>query len=174
MPIKIFPKVIIAGLVLSYPLLTHWALLPSPNRLNVVLTMPPILFNAGLAWVFLRTLRAGQEPLISTFARLERRQLLNTPDTDLPADIAHYTRSLTRIWSALLIAMAVAATLLGLSGQIAWWGWFTGVISYLMIGALFLGEYAVRRLRFPHYRHANPFQLAWFLIRSGPIWLHRT
>jgi hypothetical protein len=27
-------------------------------------------------------------------------------------------------------------------------------------------------VRFAHYPHAQPFQLIWFLIKSGPIWMH--
>ena len=173
MSIKVFRKLLIAGLVLAYPFLTHWVLPLWPALPNLVLTMPPALLNGALAWLFGRTLRAGREPLIATFARLERAQLLHMPNVDLPPEMLGYTRTLTQIWSILLCGMAIAAALLSWSGMLGWWAWFTGAISYALLGVLFAGEYVYRRLRFSQYSHANPFQFAWFLIKSGPIWLRR-
>lgn len=172
--IKVFPKLLIGGLVLLYPLLAHWLLPRWPALPGTLLTLAPAALNAWLAWLFGRTLRLGREPLISSFARLERTRLLRLDQLDLPPDIAHYTRLLTQIWSVLLLVMALLAALLALSGMLAWWAWFTGAISYALLGGLFLGEYAYRRLHFSHYPHANPFRLAWFLIKSGPIWLRGT
>lgn len=164
----------ITGLVLSYPFLTHWVLPLWHNAPHLMLMLPPTLINVWLAWIFGRTLQSDREPLISTFARMERRQLLQLPTTDLPSDMVHYTRILTKIWSVLLSATAVISALLALSGLLAWWTFFTGVLSYMMVGVLFLGEYGYRRIRFAQYPHANPLQLAWFLIKSGSIWIPRT
>jgi uncharacterized membrane protein len=174
MPTKLFPKLVVTGLVLAYPVLTHWARPYWPNFPHILLTMMPTLLNAWLAWIFGHTLLPGREPLIGMFARMERHHLLKRETADLPADVAHYTRILTYIWSALFIVMASVSTILALSGRLMWWTVFTGGISYLLVGALFVGEYWYRRRRFTQERHANPFQLAWILIKSGPIWMRRT
>lgn len=162
------------GLVLFYPLLTHFALPFWPGFPPILLTMFPALLNAWLAWFFGRTLMGHRQPLIATFAELERRHLHRLAASELPADVARYTRMLTVIWSLLFVVMASVSAILAISAQTAWWALFTGVVSYVLVGVLFLGEYLYRCRRFPHQPHANPLQLAWLLIKSGPIWMQRT
>lgn len=172
MPIKAFLELIVTGLVLSYPFLAHWV----PPRLHPVpgllLMSPPSVLNALLAWIFGRTPLAGREPMISTFARLEQASSGPQPNAELPVELAGYTRTLTKIWSGLFIAMALISALLAASGMLAWWAFFTGLVSYALMSLLFLGEYLFRRFRFAHYPHAQPCRLVWFLIKSGPIWMH--
>jgi hypothetical protein len=171
---KLFPRLLITGLVLSYPLLLHRLQPHWPDFPGGALTLLPTLLHAWLAWIFGRTLQSGQEPLISTFARLERAHLLNLADPGLPPDLVHYTRILTHLWSGMFIVMALVSALLSLSAQLKWWTLFTGAISYMLVAALFLGEYVYRRFRFTHCPHANPLRLAWLLINSWSLWLRRT
>jgi uncharacterized membrane protein len=174
MSIKTFLKLMTTGLVLSYPLLARWVL-PHWHALpGFVLMLPPSMMNAWLAWIFGRTLLPGREPMIGTFARIERASSSGQPNADLPPELSHYTRALTQIWSGLFIAMALIATLLACSGMVTEWALFTGLISYALMTMLFLGEYLFRRLHFAGYPHTQPFRLMWFLIKSGPaIWMHK-
>ena len=112
-----------------------------------LLVAPPILINAALAYLFGSTLLPGRDPFISRFARIEQGAL--------PADLARYTRRLTWIWALLFTVMAVTALALALFGSLAAWSTFTNVITYSLVGALFAGEYAYRRLRYRQYRHAS-------------------
>jgi uncharacterized membrane protein len=114
--------------------------------------LPPIALNLGLAVLFGRTLRAGREPLISTFARAERGTL--------EPDLARYTRRLTAVWVAFFVGAALLSTGLAIAASPAVWGWFVAIGNHLGVAALFLGEYAFRRWRFPQYRHASPATLA--------------
>ena len=120
--------------------------------------VPPIAVNFGLALLFGRSLRAGREPLISTFARLERGPL--------EPDIARYTRTLTGIWTAFFVGAAVLSAALAAAAPAMVWGWFVAVGNQLAAAFLFVGEYGFRRLRFPHYRHASPFALAAIVARQ--------
>src|SRR5207244_7667624 len=63
---------------------------------DVLLKLPPVIFNVALAVWFGRTLARGEEPMISWFARLVR-------GTELPPDIARYTRWSTVIWTAFFV-----------------------------------------------------------------------
>ncbi|MNR80628.1 hypothetical protein D3C72_113530 [compost metagenome] len=173
MSTQVLRKLAVTGLVLSYPLLAHWALLLRPDLPRSALLFLPTLLNLLLAGMFGSTLRAGQTPLISVFAKIERQQILKLNEADLPAEIAAYTRKLTLIWTILFIAMAVVASLLALNGETAWWVIFTSVISYVLVSLLFIGEYFFRLHRFPDDTHANPLKLAWLLIKSGPVWMRR-
>jgi uncharacterized membrane protein len=171
MPIKVFLKLVTTALVLSYPLLAHWVLPHLQATPGLLLTLPPTVLNAWLAWIFGTTLRPGREPMIAVFARIEHASLSGRPDAVLPPGLIGYTRLLTRLWCALFMAMALISALLAYSGLLTWWALFTGVISYLLMAALFLGEYLYRRVHFSQFPHAQPFRLMWFLIKSGPIWI---
>jgi uncharacterized membrane protein len=171
MPIKLFLKLVTTVLVLAYPLLMRWLLPHWQAAPGWLLMSPPSILNAWLAWIFGSTLREGHEPMIAMFARIERAALSGQPDTVLPPELSAYTRLLTLIWCGLFVTMAIVATLLACSGMPDWWALFTGLISYALMAALFLGEYLFRRLHFAHYPHAQPFRLMWSLIKSGPIWM---
>jgi len=168
---KAFVKFVTTALVLSYPFLAHWVLPRWHTAPALVLMLPPTLLNALLAWFFGRTLVSGREPMISTFARIEHASMSGQANAALPPELLIYTRRLTVIWSCLFIGMALCSATLAVSGWYTWWALFTGLISYVLMGMLFLGEYMFRRFRFAHYPHAHPFQLIWTLIKSGPIWM---
>lgn len=127
---------------------------------EVLLFAPPVVIPAFAAAAFGVTLRRGSEPAISRIARLERGPL--------PPDLARYTRALTWIWTALLLAIAVVALVLARFASLAAWSLFTNILSYLLMAALFLGEYLYRRRRFPQYRHASLATLA-RNIRAGGV-----
>ena len=69
---------------------------------------------------------------------VERIARLREPDLS-PQAVA-YTRGVTRIWFWFLLINATIAAALGLWGSLAQWTLWTGLISYLLMGALFLGE----------------------------------
>src|SRR5229473_3602501 len=102
---------IAALVVLSFPGqwgLAGFALLaaaPLAADPDALVKLPPVIINLALAVWFGRTLAPGEEPMISWFARLVR-------GTEVPADIARYTRCLTVVWTAFFLIMAAAAALL--------------------------------------------------------------
>lgn len=118
-----------------------------------LLDLPPILIPLALAWVFGRTLAKGGTPLVSRFAELEQGGAL----TD---ELARYTRRLTWVWTVFLLALAAISAWLAASEDRVTWSWFTNFASYALLGALFLGEFAYRRVRYRHYRHESPMKLA--------------
>ena len=125
----------------------HWLAPPAAW----VLFLPPILINLALGWVFGRTLVRGRLPLIARFALMEQPAL----NPELEA----YSRKLTWVWTLLFMAAAAVSSVLALSGDHDAWSVFTNLINYLLVAALFLGEFVYRRLRFRNYRHQSPLQL---------------
>ena len=115
---------------------------------EVLLFAPPVMINAALAALFGSSLRAGREPVISLFARLEQ-------GGELPADLARHARTVTWLWTLLLACMAAAALALAALAPLETWSLFANVVIYALIAALFVGEYLYRRVRFRHYRHAS-------------------
>jgi uncharacterized membrane protein len=116
-----------------------------------LLYLPPIAINLALCWLFGRTLVRGRTPLIARFAMIEQGTL--------SAELAAYTRILTWMWTLLFAAAACASLLLALSGDRDAWSLFTNLLNYLLVAALFLGEFVYRRLRFRNYQHQSPLQM---------------
>jgi uncharacterized membrane protein len=116
-----------------------------------LLYLPPIAINVVLCWLFGRTLVRGRTPLIARFALMEQGTLTE--------ELAVYTRRLTWIWTLLFAGAAAASLLLGVSGSRDAWSLFTNLVNYLLVAALFVGEFVYRRLRFRNYRHQSPLQL---------------
>jgi uncharacterized membrane protein len=138
---------------LEHPL--RWLLPPAAAGLaffsfsdfSFILYLPPIAVNLALCWLFGRTLARGRQPLIARFAALEQGTL-----TD---ELASYARLITWLWTLLFALAALASVGLALSGSRDAWSLFTNFINYGLVAALFLGEYAYRRLRFRNYRHQS-------------------
>jgi uncharacterized membrane protein len=128
---------------------------------QLLLFAPPVILNAAAAAVFGASLRAGHEPLISRFARHARGGVL-------PPDLVVHARLVTWLWTLLLGAMALAAAALALSAPLELWSLFTNVVAYVLIAALFIGEYVYRRLRFRHHQHAS-FVAQLRSVRSAPL-----
>jgi uncharacterized membrane protein len=119
---------------------------------HALLLAPPVILNALVAACFGASLLPGREPLIAAFARLEQGQ-------NLPPDLARHARAITWAWTLLLATIAAVALVLALRAEPEVWSLFTNVVSYALIAALLVGEYAYRRLRFRQYRHASLLEL---------------
>jgi len=131
-----------------------WALLRQFSGLGVlilvafatgnrtVLLFLPVLVNVVLFGTFARSLRNGP-PLAERFARSIEEDL---PDFTIP-----YCRKLTIAWSVFLAANSVFMLVLAIAAPVSWWALYTGLISYLIIGALFVGEFLLRKLWFRNY-----------------------
>jgi uncharacterized membrane protein len=128
-------------------LAVYWAAPPA----EWLLFVPPLLINLALAWLFGRTLVRGRVPLIARFAIMEQGTL--------SAELVAYTRTLTWLWTLLFIAAAAVSLALALSGHRDAWSLFTNLLNYVLVAALFLGEFVYRRLRYRNYRHHSPLQL---------------
>ena len=146
-------------LLVAYPLLSHLAI---GNRwvASWLFYVPPVLIYLVLLTTFGITLRHGREPLIARFARMEQGPLT--------AELSGYTRALTQLWCVFFAVMATISVGLAWWTSLSLWSLFTHLISYLLLGALFAGEYAYRRKRFPQYQHASLWQLI-RNIRAGGL-----
>ncbi|WP_341894764.1 hypothetical protein [Ferrovibrio terrae] len=96
----------------------------------------PVLLSLTFAAVF--TVSLWRPPsLIERLARLRHGAL--------PPEGQVYCRRLTMIWAAWLIANAAIAAVLAIMGADEYWALWTGLISYVVMGALFAGDYILRQ-----------------------------
>lgn len=164
---------IAALVVLSFPGrwgLAGFALLaaaPLVVDADVLLKLPPVIIDVALAIWFGRTLAPGEEPMISWFARLVR-------GTELPPDLARYTRWSTVMWTAFFVSMAAVAAALAVLATPQTWSLFTNGIDYLLMGMLFVGDYVFRRVRYRHHEHRPLADVVRTVARAGKLAPRRT
>jgi uncharacterized membrane protein len=146
-----------------------------------LLMLPPVLLNGFMAWVFGRTLQHGETPLIERVARAIRG-----PDNPVNDAVVAYTRRVTQAWTVLFVVLAAVNLVLallarpggllhaagiepGLSVPLAAWSTFANLVTYLLIGALFVIEYVVRGRLFPEQPYHGPADFVRRLARVGHL-----
>ncbi len=105
-----------------------------------LLYLPPIALPMIVLLAFGNSLLPGRTPLVSAMATR-----VHGP---LPAPLARYTRGVTWLWTLVIAVMLLLNLVLSLRSSRAAWSAFTNGGDYLLLIGVFLGEYAVRRLRF--------------------------
>jgi len=124
---------------LGLVLLIGVAIVTGERRVLLLLPMAVSLFLLGtFAW----SLRAGP-PIVERMARLI--------DPDLPDFCVPYCRKTTIAWCVFLAANATCAAWLALFAPVGWWALYTGLVFYLLIGAVFAAEFTLRKLWFRYY-----------------------
>ena len=109
------------------------------NDQRLLLAMP-VLVNATFLIGFGSSLLAGRTPIVERFARMTHR--------DLSPDRVHHCRVVTKVWCLFFIINGLVSLWLALFASLTTWAIYTGGIAYVLMGALFAGEYAIRRIRF--------------------------
>jgi uncharacterized membrane protein len=132
------------GSALAAPALALGALALATALANApgLLLAAPALASLALLLSFGRTLRRGT-PMVEQLAR--------ATNPDLSAAEIDYCRHVTWAWCAFFLANAAAMFALAGWAPRAWWAFYSGLGSYLVIGLLFASEYVVRRARFGRF-----------------------
>jgi uncharacterized membrane protein len=97
--------------------------------------------NLLLATLFGRTLAAGREPLVTTFARIAHG--------GIDEAVARYTRRVTAAWTAFFLCLFAASSLLYFGGLLAAWSLLANILSPILVGLMFAAEYAIRHRVLP-------------------------
>lgn len=96
----------------------------------------PVLISGFLLCLFGSSLIVGP-PMIERMARLTHPEM---------SEVAlRYTRNVTKVWCLFFLGNGLIAAVLTLWGSLTWWTLWTGVISYVLMGLLFAGEWLVRQ-----------------------------
>jgi uncharacterized membrane protein len=130
--------------------------------IDAILRLSPLLIHISLFYLFIQSLNTT--PMIEQFARLDFGD-------ELPAEIAAYCRKLTILWTVFFAANIAGCTWLAILGDDATWVLYNGLIVYLLIGALLLGEYLWRRIAFPDMEIPSLAHTIRSIIHNGhKIW----
>ena len=119
---------------------------------QILAALPSVALNLMLASVFAVTLRRGETPLIVRIAELDSAAL--TPQ------FRHYLHALTHAWAIFFAAMAALSLLLMLYAPFEWWSLFVNVLSWPLIGVMFIAEWLVRVACFRKLPRHTPLYIA--------------
>lgn len=95
----------------------------------------PAVLSGLVAAVFANSLRHPPS-LVERFARIKDPQLTQSGQA--------YCRQVTGVWTVWLLANALIAAALAVWASLGLWTLWTGLISYLVMGTLFVGEIILR------------------------------
>ncbi|HEV2676102.1 MAG TPA: hypothetical protein VGV37_16380 [Aliidongia sp.] len=73
-------------------------------------------------------------------------RIVRIREPDLPPEGVAYARKVTMVWTVFLMANAAVSAASAVWGSLEAWTLWNGLISYLLMGALFLGEIGVRQV----------------------------
>jgi uncharacterized membrane protein len=112
---------------------------------NAVLPLKlyPVLVNAALLAAFGASLVSGPS-MVERLARLR--------EPDLPPAAVGYTRRVTQAWCVFFVVNGAVALGTALFAPEAIWSLYTGVVSYVLMGLMFGGEFLLR-MRFKRLHH---------------------
>ena len=133
---------ILLALLLGVAVLSHQQLLAA---------LPSIALNLMLAGVFAVTLRRGETPLIVQIAEL---------DGPVAPNFRRYLHCLTLAWAIFFAAMAALSLLLMLYAPFSWWSLFVNVLTWPLIGVMFVAEWLLRVVCFKSLPRHTPLYIA--------------
>jgi uncharacterized membrane protein len=96
----------------------------------------PVLVNGALLLLFALSLRFGP-PVVERLARLREPQL--------PPTAVAYTRRVTQVWCGFFVCNGGMALATALWASERVWAFYNGLFSYVLMGALFAGEWLLRQ-----------------------------
>lgn len=120
------------GVLLGLFLLAIMAALT--NR-EILVRLFPVLMNLGALILFVRSLSASQS-MVERFARLK--------EPDLPVSGVAYTRCVTQVWCCFLAVNTCVSWWTAIYATQEAWALYNGLIAYVLMAFLFVGEWIVR------------------------------
>jgi uncharacterized membrane protein len=126
---------------LGYALVAVLLLLGAYYLQPITAKIMPVLVQLMLMVFFGRgLLEDNRQTFIENVVRLQY------PES--PPAVSQYCRQLTWVWTAFFAANALVCTVLAIWGSGFWWALYNGVLIYVLMGVLGIGEYVYRRIRF--------------------------
>lgn len=135
----------LAGCALLYAM-SGWLVL----HYNWVFLLQHAGIQALLGLAFARTLRAGQQPMVSRFAAIIHGSLS-------PA-LARYTRQVTWAWTLYFAVMTTLSLLLFWLAPVNVWSAFANLLNLPLLVVMFSAEYAARLLLLAPSDRAGPLE----------------
>lgn len=118
----------------------------------------PVGIYIFLCWLFGRTLKQGPS-LIERMVRMEY--------PDFPPGVVEYCRQLTWIWTVFFAINSTLIAILAIQAPAKVWAIYTGIVIFVLMAALMIGEYFWRLKRFPDLDISPPRASMESMVRNG-------
>lgn len=105
-----------------------------------------VVMHAALGFSFAWTLRPGHTALITQMARRVHA---------VSPDMVVYTRGVTRLWVGYFFGMALLSVVVFVLAPWSAWSLLANVLTPLAVGALFVGEHALRYRLHPEFERVT-------------------
>jgi uncharacterized membrane protein len=102
---------------------------------EILIRLFPVLMNFGALVLFARSLYASQS-MVERFARLQ--------EPNLPPSGVVYTRRVTQVWCFFLAVNTCVSWWTAMYATQEVWALYNGLITYVLMAFLFVGEWGVR------------------------------
>jgi uncharacterized membrane protein len=112
------------------------AILLMPSVPLVYLRLYPLLLNLFMSAVFFMSLIIGM-PIAERMARMMNND-------DLPSQAVIYTRRVTWTWAMVLLLNGLVSWYTAVATSFEVWTLYNGIVTYLIFGSVFAGEYMLR------------------------------
>lgn len=113
---------------------------------TIAVRLYPVCVSAVFLTVFGTTLLPhnirGRGPMVFRLACLKDKSIANSPYRD---KIFNYCRSVTAAWCVFFVVNGSVALWTALRGSDKVWSVYNGIVSYILMGAMFAVEYMIRR-----------------------------
>lgn len=106
----------------------------------IFLKLYPVCISLLMLGIFGYTL-IYPPTIIETIARRSFK------DKEMPEKVISYTRNVTKVWCLFFLGNALIASYTTLFSTMEIWTLYNGLISYLIMGTLFAGEFIYRHLK---------------------------
>jgi uncharacterized membrane protein len=137
------------------------ALLNAAGRSGDVVYLPSVALPLAALYGFARTLLPGQTALVTGIAAAG----FGGP---LPAVLVAYTRAVTWMWTLVIAAVLAVDLYLIVAAPREAWSEFANLYIYLILAAVFLGEYVYRRWRYRRFDQPGFIDYLRLLARQRP------
>lgn len=97
----------------------------------------PVFCNLLMLGIFTHSLCFQSQSVIERLARIR--------EPELPASGVAYTRRVTQVWCMFFVLNGAIAAATAVHGELQLWTLYNGLVSYLLMGLLLVGEWLVRR-----------------------------
>ncbi|HJW24461.1 MAG TPA: hypothetical protein VJ576_06135 [Rhodocyclaceae bacterium] len=118
------------------------------DRVGWIYFLQHVAINGCLGWIFGRTLFRGRQPLCTVFASF-------LPGSMSPA-VVRYTRQVTVAWSAFFFCLVATSILLFFLAPMAVWSAFANLMTFPLIGLMFVLDYIAKRFLLPPEDQMGP------------------
>jgi uncharacterized membrane protein len=122
-------------------LLNYWASLSQFT--NWIFLVQNVGMNAALGALFAYSLLPNQTPLISVFARIVHE--------NFSPPMQRYTRQVTWAWVWFFVTMCLISMWLFYFASLTWWSVFINLLSWPLVGLMFVAEYGCRKVLHPEF-----------------------